>query len=97
MTKFVTMSEIADRLENKPQIIEEMLKDESRYQIARAIIAERTRRGWSQGTLARKARLTQAQVSRLERARIGNFVTVLKTLDALELKLEIVPTKHYEI
>ncbi|WP_027364884.1 XRE family transcriptional regulator [Desulfotruncus alcoholivorax] len=97
MTKFVTMNEIAEELENKPQIIEEMLKDESRYQIARAIIAERTRRGWSQGTLARKARLTQAQVSRLERARIGNFVTVLKTLDALDLKLEIVPSKQRKV
>ncbi|MGB9804412.1 XRE family transcriptional regulator [Desulfofundulus sp.] len=99
MPEFVTMDEIAKRLEDKPQIIKEMLEDEPRYQIARAIIAERTRRGWNQGTLARKARLTQAQVSRLERGRIGNFATVTKALDALDLKLEIKPkqreTRHF--
>ncbi|AEG15566.1 helix-turn-helix domain protein [Desulfofundulus kuznetsovii DSM 6115] len=94
MAEFVTMDEIAKRLENKPQIIKEMLEDEPRYQIARAIIAERTRRGWNQGTLARKARLTQAQVSRLERGRIGNFATVAKALDALDLKLEIKPKRQ---
>ncbi|OAT83726.1 hypothetical protein A6M21_07540 [Desulfotomaculum copahuensis] len=91
------MDEITKQLESKPQIIEEMLVDEPRYQIARAIIGERTRRGWSQGTLARKAHLTQAQVSRLERARIGNFVTVLKTLDALDLRLEIIPSKNRKV
>ncbi|RKO66706.1 helix-turn-helix domain-containing protein [Desulfofundulus salinus] len=94
MAEFVTIDEIAKRLENKPQIIKEMLEYEPRYQIARAIIAERIRRGWNQGTLARKARLTQAQVSRLERGRIGNFATVAKALDALDLKLEIKPKRQ---
>lgn len=94
MPEFVTMDEIAKRLEDKPQIIKEMLEDELRYQVARAIIAERTRRGWNQGTLARKARLTQAQVSRLERGRIGSFATVAKALNALDLKLEIKPKRQ---
>jgi ribosome-binding protein aMBF1 (putative translation factor) len=87
------MNDFTKLLDKKPKIIEAMLEDEDRYQIARAIISERTKRGWSQGTLARKARLTQAQVSRLERARLGNFETILKTLDALDLKLEVLP-KH---
>jgi ribosome-binding protein aMBF1 (putative translation factor) len=93
MTKFINMNDFTKLLEKKPKIIEAMLEDEDRHQIARAIITERTKRGWSQGTLARKARLTQAQVSRLERARLGNFETILKTLDALDLKLEVLP-KH---
>ncbi len=93
MTKFINMNDFTKLLDKKPKIIEAMLEDEDRYQIARAIISERTKRGWSQGTLARKAQLTQAQVSRLERARLGNFETILKTLDALDLKLEVLP-KH---
>ncbi len=93
MSEFINMNGFTKLLEKRPKIVEAMLEDEERYQIARAIIAERTKRGWSQGTLARKARLTQAQISRLERARLGNFETILKTLDALDLKLEVLP-KH---
>lgn len=90
MTKFVNMNDFTKLLEEKPKIIDAMLEDEGHYQIAKAIIIERTKRGWSQGTLARKARLTQAQISRLERARLGNLETILKTLDVLDLKLEVV-------
>lgn len=93
MSEFINMNGFTKLLAEKPKIVEAMLVDEDRYQIARAIIAERIKRGWSQGTLARKARLTQAQISRLERARLGNFETILKTLDALDLKLEVSP-KH---
>lgn len=59
MAKFIGTKDFARLLEGRPEIVDAMAEDNGRYQIARAIIAERTRRGWSQGVLARKARLTQ--------------------------------------
>lgn len=87
---FLDMAKFAEELQKKPEIVEELLENEPQYQIARAIIAERTRRGWSQERLARESGLTQAQISRLENGQLGNLSTVLKALKTLDLKLKVV-------
>ncbi len=90
MRKFYTMKEIADQIkEKRPDIIEAMAQDEIQYRIAQAIISARNKRKWSQEMLAKHAGLTQAQVSRLESARVGHIHTVIKAFNALGLKLEI--------
>ena len=83
------MEKLADNLKSKPEIIEELVDNEPQYQIARAIIDERIKRGWSQEKLAKESGLTQTQVSRLENGQLGNIATLLKTLKTLGLKLTV--------
>jgi ribosome-binding protein aMBF1 (putative translation factor) len=90
MTRFLTPKEFVEELSSRrPDIIDEMVESEPIYEVAREIIKERKRKNWSQEELARKANLTQAQVSRIERAEIGNVRTLFKVLDALGLKLTV--------
>ena len=91
MTEFYTMRDYAEMIKDDNELLYELVEDEPYYQIARSVIQERLHRGWSQETLAHQAGITQAQVSRLETAQIGNLSTVIKVLRALDLKLEISP------
>ncbi|MEW6273542.1 MAG: helix-turn-helix transcriptional regulator [Bacillota bacterium] len=77
---FFDMNSFAEKLKGKPEIIKELIKNEPQYQIARAIIAELIKRGWSQEKLAKESGLTQTQVSRLENGQVGNVATLLKAL-----------------
>ncbi|MCL6449471.1 MAG: helix-turn-helix domain-containing protein [Armatimonadetes bacterium] len=88
--EFLNMDKLAESLKSKPEIIEELLDNEPQYQIARAIIAERIKRGWSQEKLAKESGLTQTQVSRLENGQLGNVATLLKALKTLGLRLTVV-------
>jgi ribosome-binding protein aMBF1 (putative translation factor) len=98
MDEFITSKEFADLLEEKrPDILDEMVANEPEYQIARSIIAARLQRNWSQQKLAEKARLTQTQVSRLERAQIGSFRVVMKAFKALGLGFAVVPQERESI
>ncbi len=95
MDEFLSMKEFADLLaEKRPDILEEMVANEPEYQIARSIIAARLKLKWSQQKLAEKAKLTQTQVSRLERAQIGSFRVVMKAFKALGLGFTVVPQKR---
>lgn len=63
---------------------------EARYQVIRALIKARLEKGLSQRTLAKKAKTTQAVVSRLENMSMNPSVRVLEKLAAaLDRKLEI--------
>ena len=89
--KFFTMDEFTSELNTKrPDIVKEIIKDEPNYLIARKIIGERNKKGLSQHDLAQKAKLTQAQISRLENAQLGNLLTITRALDALDLQIKIV-------
>lgn len=90
MTRFFTPKEFTKELSSRrPDIIDEMVESEPIYELVKEIIKERKRKNWTQEELARKANLTQAQISRIERAEMGNVRTLLKVLDALGLKLTV--------
>lgn len=63
---------------------------EVEYQLSRHIIAERLAQKMSQGTLARKAKTTQAVISRIERMTTNVSVELLKRIaGALGSKLRV--------
>lgn len=90
MTKFLNMNEFASKLRDRPEIIKELIEDEPNYKIAKTIIEERIKKGLSQNALAKKAKLTQTQISRLESAQLGNYTTISKALNALDLEIIVV-------
>jgi len=55
-------------------------ESEVEYQVARQIIAERLRRKMTQGELAKKAKTTQAVISRIERMTENVSVELLKRI-----------------
>jgi len=82
------------------QYLKERLKDsrfkklsqeyDERYQVARAIIKARFKKGWSQRDLAKKAKTTQAVISRVENMTVNSRVKLIqKIAEALGLVLEI--------
>ena len=88
--KFFTMRDFVVELEKKrPDILEEIVKDEPNYLIIHEIIKRRIEKGLTQTELAKKANLTQTQISRIESAQLGNINTLSKVLDALDLQLTV--------
>lgn len=88
--KFYNMKDFANELEKKrPDVLEELIRDEPNYIIIHQIIKKRIEKGLTQAELAKKANLTQTQVSRIESAQLGNINTLLKVLDVLGLQLTI--------
>jgi transcriptional regulator with XRE-family HTH domain len=88
--KFFNMNDLVTQLEKKrPDIIEEIIKNEPNYLLIRDIIKRRIEKGLTQAELAQKANLTQAQISRIESAQLGSINTITKVLNALDLRLTI--------
>ena len=88
--KFYNMKDFANELEKKrPDVLEELTRDEPNYIIIHQIIKKRIEKGLTQAELAKKANLTQTQISRIESAQLGNINTLLKVLDVLGLQLAI--------
>ena len=56
-------------------------------EVALKIAQERERKGLTQSELAKKARLTQQQVSKLESGASSNVMTLLKVCKALQLRI----------
>jgi len=80
---------LQERLEN-PRFKKLSLEHPERYQAAIAIIKARFRKGWSQRYLAKKAKTTQAVISRIENMTVSPSVGLLqKIAEALNKKLEI--------
>jgi len=88
--KFFNMNDLSLELGKKrPDIIEEIIKDEPNYFIVRGIVKRRIEKGLTQADLAKKANLTQTQISRIESAQLGNINTLTKILNALDLRLTV--------
>ncbi|TEB10837.1 antitoxin HipB [Pelotomaculum sp. FP] len=88
--KFFNMNDLTTELEKKrPDIIEEIIKNEPNYFLVRDIIKTRIKKGLTQAELAKKSNLTQNQISRIESAQLGSINTITKVLNALDLRLTI--------
>ena len=60
------------------------------YQVGKVIKGERTKKGWNQKELARKAGVSQQLISFLERGSLNfSFETLMKVLSALDLQFVI--------
>ena len=89
--KFFTINEFIEKLKNeRPEIIEELVKDYSIFEAIYKIIKRRIEKGLTQAELAKKANLTQTQISRIENGELGNLNTLLKVLNVLDLKIDFV-------
>jgi len=94
MSKFLTMEDLANRIENeRPDISEVMENSEIEHELAKKILQRRKALRISQQQLTKRAHLTQCQVSRLEKGDIKSFSTLKRVLNALDLEILIVP-KH---
>ena len=94
MSKFSTMEDLANRIENeRPDILEAMKNSEIEHGLAKQILERRKSLMISQQQLTKRAHLTQCQVSRLEKGDIKSFSTLKRVLNALDLEILIVP-KH---
>ena len=89
--KLFTINEFIEKLKNeRPEIIEELVKDYSIFEAIYKIIKRRIEKGLTQAELAKKANLTQTQISRIENGELGNLNTLLKVLNVLDLKIDFV-------
>lgn len=93
-TKFKTMKDLAKRIEDeRPDILDAMEETELEHLVSRQIREFRKKENISQIKLKEKASLTQCQISRIERGKIGNFSNLKKILDALDLEIKLVRKK----
>ncbi len=73
-----------------PYFREEWAKSETQYQITRQMIAARLERNLSQRVLARKAKTTQAVISRIENMSVNPSIGILERIArALGKRLEV--------
>ena len=91
---------MARRVYTKEDHLRESMKDpmfrkaweasEVEYQLSRQVIAERLHRNMTQGDLARKAKTTQAVISRIERMTENVSLPLLKRIaDAFGSRLRV--------
>ena len=86
----VTLDTYLHKQLRNPAFKKEWDKLEVQSQVTRALIRARLDRGISQRTLARKARTTQAVISRIESMSVSPTVGLLERIaNALNKKLEI--------
>ncbi|MDM7988656.1 MAG: helix-turn-helix transcriptional regulator [Smithella sp.] len=76
-----------------PKFAKAYMEEKERIELAVKIAIERNRRGISQAELARKANVTQQQLSRVESGVNCNMHTFIKICTALGLKLNFERTK----
>ena len=80
---------LKERLKD-PRFKKLSLEHPERYQAAIAIIKARFRKGWSQRYLAKKAKTTQAVISRVENMSVDSTVHLIRKIAAaLGKRLEI--------
>lgn len=92
MSKFLTMEDLANRIEKeRPDILDAMESSEIEFELAKKILERRKALKISQQQLTKKAHLTQCQVSRLEKGDIKSFSALKRVLNALDLEILIVP------
>ena len=77
MKTYTLQDDIADSLKD-PAFREAWEESEVEYQIARSFIAERLKNNLSQKQLAKKAKTTQAVISRLETMQCNPSIALLK-------------------
>jgi DNA-binding XRE family transcriptional regulator len=79
---------LEEKLKNKE--FKKMYEEEKRLlELSLKIINERNKRGLTQQELAKKAEITQQQLSKVENGFNCNMVTFLKVCDALGLKINV--------
>lgn len=61
-------------------------------QLSNKILEERKKAGLTQSQLAQKARITQQQLSRIEKGLNVNIATFLKVCYALNVRMSLTPT-----
>ena len=94
MSKFLTMEDLANRIENeRPDILDAIEETEIEHKLAKTLIRRRKALRLSQQQLTKRAHLTQCQISRLEKGEIKNFSTLKSALNALDLEILIVPKR----
>jgi ribosome-binding protein aMBF1 (putative translation factor) len=73
-----------------PKVVKALKDTEIEYQVARAVIEARVKKGLTQTELAKKLNTTQSVVSRLESAKTIPTLSFLKRLaDALNVSLHV--------
>ena len=74
------------------------LYDEERklLEISIKIHEEREKHGLSQNEVAKKAHITQQQLSKIENGENCNILTLLKVCNALGLKLDFIKTREHQ-
>ncbi len=64
-------------------------KEKAIVDLAVEIAASREEMGLTQAQLAEKAHITQQQLSKIERGNFGNFLTIMKVVQALNKKIKL--------
>ncbi len=87
---------VADHLKDRrrhPAFRELQELDEEKLKVAKVIVGERIRRGFSQAVLARRLGVTQQQVSKLENGDFDNLATLQRVLTILgyQVKVSAIP------
>jgi len=88
--KELTLDDYLRQQLKNPKFKKEWEKSEAPYQITRELIAARIEKKISQRSLAKKAKTTQAVISRIENMSVSPSVNLLqKIAEALKKKLEV--------
>jgi len=88
--KDLTLNEYLKKQLEDPGFKKEWEKSEASYQVTRALIEARIKGKISQRQLARKAKTTQAVISRIENMNVSPSIGLLQRIaDSLGKKLEI--------
>lgn len=74
---------VEEMLKKDPQFKKEYELSRMKSDLVLPMIRERIRRGWTQGELARRVKVSQQQISKIENLDFSEFGTVLKVLRAL--------------
>lgn len=90
MRKQVTFNEVFKKLMADPKFKKEWDKSEPHYQLMSAIIRARIEKKLSQQQLAKKAKTTQAVISRIQNATVSPTLDLIQRIaEAMGKKLEI--------
>lgn len=88
--KMITHEEVKRELMKDPEFRKEWEKSEPHYQLMRAIIKARIEKNLTQKELARRAKTTQAVISRVQNASVSPTLDLVQRIaGAMGKKLEI--------
>lgn len=76
-------------LNETPGFKENYEKEKAIVDLAVEIASLREKMGLTQAQLAEKAHITQQQLSKVERGSFGNFLTIMKIVQALNKKIKL--------
>lgn len=90
MRKMITFKEVLREQMENPEFRKEWERSEPEYQLNRAIIKARIEKNLTQKELARKAKTTQAVISRVQNATVSPTLDLLQRIaEAMGKKLQI--------